>query len=284
MIHWTITAVIAVFCAIAGSSATAEAENRDPVWIGSAPFDFAAKLRTPGGLPVSGNVDTLICKWVPTAMGMPCRVRVQVVLPGCVACVGGDTVAMRELNVETRQDVRSLTTSVTPASPGQGVIEATATFTYPGNRCQDTVVLWVPISVVGGQIKVTAVEEPIPTRLCSNGIWRWSPDILIPVETAEPVLEEELATHRKAISRTTMQAVDCDECAKGDAVSFVLAIDKDGRMLGARHTPLVGQGEHSEDVIAEAKARLGATSWSPASFRGHAVGDWAFVTVPLRPQ
>ena len=68
----------------------------------------------------------------------------------------------------------------------------------------------------------------------------------------------------------------CSDCSAPDTVTFVVMVDKTGRVIGAEP-----QGTPSADEVAAAKATLSQWHFRAAQLKGLPVTDWAYMRIPI---
>ena len=260
---------------IAASTARADLGNE-----GEPTFGIAGYFRTPPRLNEATSI--LVRVWGEDSYEQSITSVARISLPDGIELVTGDTVSVAHVHQRSRKHAgRVFQIVIRPVRPGHYTIRGWLGIDAGEERGTDESDFNLALDI--GPDTVAYARAPHPTRFENvrhGHRYRYAGRYLVPIDTTQALLEEEI-TH-KAKPELREPAI-CPGCPGPlpTVVPFVVMVGSDGRIRESRFVDMQEVGTMDPALIAAAAQAVKSWEFEPARAGDRAVADYLVVRVPV---
>ncbi len=225
--------------------------------------------------------------WGESEYDLPVTSVARISVPDGIEVLSGDTVSVARVDRHMRRrPERVIQLVVRPARYGSYVIRGSLAIDAGEEHGADETDFYLTLEVTPNG--VTYARAPRTTRyenVRHGQRYRYGGRYLVPIDTTQSLLEEEITEKAKPI---VQEAASCHGCPGPlpAVVPFLVMVGSDGRIRGSRFLDIqeegTGGGTMAPDLVAAAGSVLPGWQFAPAKAAGLPVADYLVVRVPVK--
>ncbi|HZE18868.1 MAG TPA: hypothetical protein VE402_01990 [Candidatus Angelobacter sp.] len=249
---------------------------------GEPAFGISGYFKTPPKLNESSTL--LVRIWGEDSYDVPITSTARLSIPDGIEVLLGDTVSVNYVawHARHRKPERLLLLTIRPKSYGSYVIHGSLSIQGGLDYGRDETDFDLPFTL--SPDSATYARAPRATRfeIVRNGQrYRYSGRYLVPIDSTQGLLEEEITSKPKPLVQT---AAACHVCPGPlpAMVPFVVMVGSDGTVRESRFLDISEEGTIDPTLIAAAGGSLKSWQFEPARAGSLAVADYVVVRVPVK--
>ncbi|HYQ88535.1 MAG TPA: hypothetical protein VEU09_02790 [Candidatus Binatia bacterium] len=248
---------------------------------GEPTFGISGWFKAPPRL--SEEATLLVRIWGGDASDHPVTSVARISIPEGIEIVSGDTVSVARVDRHSRRRAdRVVSLVIRAVRSGNYVIRGRLEIDEGEEHGRDETDFILPLTLEPETLPVAQAPRATRYENVRHGQrYRYAGRYLVPIDSTEALLEEEITAKPKPMAQDTASCHGCPGPLPA-AVPFVVMVGSDGRVRDTRFLDIQEEGTIDPNLVAAAGAALAHWQFQPAKAREKPVADYAVVFVPVR--